>query len=170
MALAIIIGRLTGERLYSFGQILTETFRISLLNNFAKYPKLTIHNLIIFGIIHYYFYINMYFQSQYTSVLMKKIFMKDIDTIQELYDSQQEIYGFINQIEEIEKIYSGTNYSDIVQRFRPIPQFGDLWELNRDAIYKFSVSEYILRAFIINHDRAVFLSRSRVYRKNGKLT
>lgn len=154
--------------MYTIGYIITETVRILFLNNFSKYPKLTIHNLVLFGLIHYCFYLNVFFQSQFASVLTKKSYYKDIDTIQELYESQQEIYAFVNQIDEIKKIYGTTNYSDITNRFRPFPDFTDLWELNRDAVYKISVSTHTLRAFVTNYDRALFVSRSRVYRENGR--
>lgn len=157
--------------MYTIGQVLNEVVRMLYLNNFAKYPKLTVHNLILFGFMYYYFCINMFMQSQYTSILMKRSFTKDIDTMQELYDTQQEIYAFQNQIKEIKKIYTETNYSDIVERFKPVPQSEDLHELKRNGSYMLSIyaEEDVLPAFVINHDRAVFLSRSRVYRKNGKL-
>lgn len=99
---------------------------------------------------------------------MKRSYTKDIDTMQELYDTQQEIYAFQDQIAEIKKIYTESNYSDIIQRFRPVPEYADLFEINRNATYMLSVYADVLRAFVVNHDKALFLSRSRVYRKDGK--
>lgn len=170
VTISIILGGLLGGKVYTLGHIITETIRIVCINNFGKYPKITIHNLFIFGLIYYYFLMNLFFQCQVTSILMKKSYTKDIDTIQELYDSRQEIYAFANQIEEIQKIYSATNYSGIVELFKPFPEFTSLWETNRDAVYKISISEPVLRAFVTNYDRALFLTRSRVYRKNGRYT
>lgn len=169
MAVAIVIfGRITGGKKYSCVEILTEIIRASFLNNFKKYPKLSVHNLILFGWIHYCFFVNLFYQSQFTSILTKKSFAKDIDTIEELYNSGEEIYAFDNQIKEIEKIYSGTNYSKIGERLRRLPEFTALWEANRDAVYKITISDYILKPFVTNHDRAVFVSRARAYRRNGR--
>lgn len=166
--IAAVIGKLTGEKLYTFGQILTEVVRILCLNNFSKHPKLTIHNLILFGFMYYCFHANMCFQSQLTSILMKKSYTKDIDTLEELYDSKQDIFAFKSQIDEIKKIYSDTNYSDFAEHFKPFPDFTSLWELHRDAVYKISISKDYLGAFVTNRDRAEFISRSKTFRENGK--
>lgn len=168
MTVVLIIGRLTGEKLYGFAEIMIEAIRFTCLSSFPKYPKPSLHNIILFGWIYYCFYINTFFQTQFTSILAKKSFSKDIDTIQEFYDSGQSAYAFSNQIEEIKKIYRGTIYSDIADRLIPYPEIMILLEINRDIVYNISVEEAVLRPFIANHDRATFLSRSRTYRKNGR--
>lgn len=166
--LVVVVGRITGQKRYSYGDIVSETIRSIVLNNFVKSPKISLHNTILFGLINYCFYVGLFYQSQLTSILTKKSFSKDIDTIQELYDSGQTIYAFANQIEEIKKIYNGTKYSDIADHFSPFPEFTALWELKRDAIYKISVSEEFLEPIVTDHDRALFISRSRTYRNNGR--
>lgn len=125
-------------------------------------------NLIFFGWVTYCFLVNLFWQSQYTSILTKKSFVRDIDTIQELYDSGIDVYAFANQIEEIKKIYNGTSiYSDIEMRLKQLPEFTAFWELNRDVVYRMYVEEQTLRPFVITHDRAEFISRSKVYWRNG---
>lgn len=80
-----------------------------------------------------------------------------------------EVYGFRNQITEIKKKYNGSAYSGILAQLTQLPDDVADLEISRDSVYYLVFEEHeYLKPFIVNHDRAVYITRVRRFRENGK--
>lgn len=128
--------------------------------------------MLLLGFLLYSFILNLFFQSKLTSFFSRKTYLQDIDTIEQLYRSGLDVFAFRNQITEIQKKYNGSAYSGILAQLTQLPDDVADLEISRDSVYYlvFQDDTDYLKPFIVNHDRAVYISRVRKFRINGKCT
>lgn len=137
------------------------------ITSFHPY-KSPLERLVMVGFVCFCFLVNTIIQSRTTSILTRVSYYPDIDTIEQFYQSEQSLFTFRDKIEEINKIFNGNvYYSGISSRLQAVPDFVSNLEVLRDSLYQLDMEEMHMEPFIINHDRGVFLTRIRKYRKNG---
>lgn len=167
MAIITIIRKFGGKEFSDV--IFFEIFRSWIsITSFRPY-KSPLERLVMVGFVCFCFLVNTIIQSRTTSVLTHVSYYPDIDTMDQFYQSGQPLFTFRDKIEDINKIFNGSvYYSGILSRLQAVPDYVSNLEILRDAIYHLNMRELKMEPFIINHDRGVFLSRVRKYRKNGK--
>lgn len=152
-------------------RLIFEVLHQLVTNNFLTKPKIPAERVILLGWLIYCFLVTLFFQSKLTSFFSRKTYLQDIDTIEQLYRSGTDVFAFRNQIIEIQKKYTGTPYSGVLAQLKQLPDDVASLEISRDSVYHLvfldDANDY-LRPFIVNRDRAMYLSRVRKYRINGK--
>lgn len=140
--------------------------RIMITNATSWFPDHTIERLLILGLIMFNFIMNVIVQSKATSILSSKVYDADIDTIEQLVDSNLKVYSFSNHMKAVHDKYYGTKYDKFLEMLAPtVISEGTMdrttYNLGMDS------SRPVLLSFLSEYDIAVFFVRTRNYRRYG---
>lgn len=151
--------------------LLLSIVRIMVTNSTNWFPDHSVERLIMLGWIVYNFTINMIMQSKSTSILLIKTYDIDIDTIEQLVQSNWDTYSFSNNIQAVQDKYHGTEYDNFAQSLIPLMNIseGNMDKLSYSGENMDNHSTTVDYSFLAEHDIAEFVVRTKNYRRNGCL-